>query len=218
MFSLPLSSTCRPVRRIRASVLLRVWERVWECVCLTCWASVSDWNVMYQLLLCANSTLITFGQLSFLNSDSTSCEVSTHTHTRVWDLMFSPQALHNRCAQVSITSTGVVSGTSLRIIIQRLWLGRTFSPFSSTCTIGEAEGCLQVNKLRHTHRGGRSFELKSYVFLLHLNTSRMRSMSVVSTLMPSMLAIVQIGTNWSLSIWDIRYRSLERFSLNRDKC
>lgn len=46
----------------------------------------------------------------------------------------------------------------------------------------------------------------------------MRSMSVVSTLMPSMLAIVQIGTNWSLSIWDIRYRSLERFSLNRDKC
>lgn len=42
-------------------------------------------------------------------------------------------------------------------------------------------------------------------------------MSVVSALMPSMLAIVQMGTNWSLSIWDIRYRSLERFSLNRDK-
>lgn len=29
-------------------------------------------------------------------------------------------------------------------------------------------------------------------------------MSVVSALMPSMLAIVQMGTNWSLSIWDIR--------------
>lgn len=44
---------------------------------ITCWASVSDWNVMYQLLLCANSTLITFGQLSFLNSDSTSWELNT---------------------------------------------------------------------------------------------------------------------------------------------
>ncbi len=38
---------------------------------------MSDWNVMYQLLLCANSTLITFGQLSFLKSDSTSCELDT---------------------------------------------------------------------------------------------------------------------------------------------
>jgi len=36
------------------------------------------------------------------------------------------------------TSTGVVSGTSLRIMMQRLWLGRTFSPASSTCTTGEA--------------------------------------------------------------------------------
>lgn len=44
------------------------------------------------------------------------------------------------CAQVSFTSTGVVSGTSLRMIMHRLWFGRTFSPFSSTCTIGEAEG------------------------------------------------------------------------------
>lgn len=39
---------------------------------------------------------------------------------------------------------------------------------------------------------------------LHLNTSKIRSMSVVRTLIPSMLAIVQIGTNWSLSIWEIR--------------
>lgn len=38
-------------------------------------------------------------------------------------------------------------------------------------------------------------------------------MSVVRTLIPSMLAMVQTGTNWSLSIWDIRYRSLDRFSL-----
>lgn len=36
------------------------------------------------------------------------------------------------------TSTGVVSGTSLRIMMQRLWFGRTLSPLSSTCTMGEA--------------------------------------------------------------------------------
>lgn len=42
-------------------------------------------------------------------------------------------------------------------------------------------------------------------------------MSVVRTLMPSMLAIVQMGTNWSLSIWDIRYKSFERFSLEITK-
>lgn len=35
----------------------------------------------------------------------------------------------------------------------------------------------------------------SSIFYLHLNTSKMRSMSVVRALMPSMLAIVQIGTN-----------------------
>lgn len=39
---------------------------------LTCCASVSDWNVIYQLLLWANSQLITLGQLSFLNSAFTS--------------------------------------------------------------------------------------------------------------------------------------------------
>lgn len=39
---------------------------------LTCCASVSDWNVTYQLLLWANSQLITLGQLSFLNSAFTS--------------------------------------------------------------------------------------------------------------------------------------------------
>lgn len=37
------------------------------------------------------------------------------------------------------TSTGVVSGTSRRMMMQRLWFGRTFSPFSSTWTIGDAE-------------------------------------------------------------------------------
>lgn len=41
-------------------------------------------------------------------------------------------------------------------------------------------------------------------------------MSVVRTFMPSMLAIVQMGTNWSLSIWDMRYKSLERFSLKQN--
>lgn len=38
----------------------------------------------------------------------------------------------------SLTSTGVVSGTSLRMMMQRLWFGRTFFPLSSTCTMGEA--------------------------------------------------------------------------------
>ena len=42
-------------------------------------------------------------------------------------------------------------------------------------------------------------------------------MSVVRTLTPSMLAMVQMGTNWSLSIWDIRYKSLDRFSLKRQQ-
>lgn len=90
---------------------------------------------MYQLLLCANSTLITFGQLSFLNSDSTSCKVKRMIS--LLNTQTPPKHIHQ---QVVFTSTGVVSGTSLRMIIHRLWLGRTFSPFSSTCTIGEAEG------------------------------------------------------------------------------
>lgn len=41
--------------------------------------------------------------------------------------------------QHGLTSTGVVSGTSLRMMMHLLWFGRTFSPFSSTCTMGEAE-------------------------------------------------------------------------------
>lgn len=53
--------------------------------------------------------------------------------------------------QHDLTSTGVVSGTSLRMIMHLLWFGRTFSPFSSTCTIGEAEkdrkAQLRMNKL-----------------------------------------------------------------------
>lgn len=48
----------------------------------TFWASISDWNVMYQLLLCANSVLNTLGQFSFLKRASTSCEIDTsHTIT-----------------------------------------------------------------------------------------------------------------------------------------
>lgn len=42
------------------------------------------------------------------------------------------------------TSTGVVSGTSLKMMMQRLWFGRTFSPVSSTCTMGEAATKTQV--------------------------------------------------------------------------
>lgn len=40
----------------------------------------------------------------------------------------------------ALTSMGVLSGTSLRITMQRFWLGRTFSPFSSTWTNGKAAG------------------------------------------------------------------------------
>lgn len=49
------------------------------------------------------------------------------------------------------------------------------------------------------------------------STSRMRSMSVVRALISSKQAMVQMGTKWSLSIWDIRYRSFDRFSLQTPK-
>lgn len=82
---------------------------------------MSDWNVMYQLLLCANSTLITFGQLSFLNNDSTSCELNRK------NTLSSSKLLRFQCfnglsviAQTVFTSTGVVSGTSLKMIMHRL--------------------------------------------------------------------------------------------------
>lgn len=51
---------------------------------------------------------------------------------------------------------------------------------------------------------------------LHLSTSTIRSMSVLSFLMWSRLATVVIGTYWSLSICDIRYMSLARFSLQKE--
>lgn len=112
---------------------------------LTCCASISDWKVMYQLLLWANSALNALGQLSLLNRASTSCERdgtnTSSTHTR------SVLTCNNSLVFiVTFTSTGVVSGTSLRMMIQRLWFGRTFSPVSSTCTRGEAvrEKCCHI--------------------------------------------------------------------------
>lgn len=39
----------------------------------------------------------------------------------------------------TLTSMGVDSGTSRKITIQRFWFGRTFSPFSSTWTKGNAK-------------------------------------------------------------------------------
>ena len=36
------------------------------------------------------------------------------------------------------SSKGVLSGISRNITIQRLWFGRTFSPSSSTCTLGDS--------------------------------------------------------------------------------
>ncbi len=43
--------------------------------------------------------------------------------------------------------------------------------------------------------------------------STISSMSVLSFLTWSRLATVAIGTYWSLSIWEMRYMSLARFSL-----
>lgn len=74
------------------------------------------------------------------------------TSTTIWLL---PETGSIHCyvyARVSFTSTGVVSGTSLRMIMHRLWLGRTFSPFSSTCTIGEAGGTFKLFKSKIHHR------------------------------------------------------------------
>lgn len=50
----------------------------------------------------------------------------------------------------------------------------------------------------------------------HRKMSTISSMSVLSFLTWSRLATVTIGTYWSLSIWEMRYMSLARFSL-RDK-
>ena len=71
--------------------------------------------------------------------------ISKQTHqlgfntTALWTSVLSSMHL-----EIFFTSTGVVSGTSLRIMMQRLWLGRTLSPVSSTCTMGEASRSTQV--------------------------------------------------------------------------
>lgn len=54
-------------------------------------------------------------------------------------------------------------------------------------------------------------------FYLHLSTSTIKSISVLSFLTWSRFATVIIGTYWSLSICDIRYMSLARFSLLEEK-
>ncbi|PWA30092.1 hypothetical protein CCH79_00009776 [Gambusia affinis] len=51
------------------------------------------------------------------------------------------------------------------------------------------------------------------VFYSHRKMSTMSSTSVLSFLTWSRLATVTIGTYWSLSIWEMRYMSLARFSL-----
>ena len=38
-----------------------------------------------------------------------------------------------------ISSTGVFSGISLRMTVQRVWLGRTFFPSTSTCTFWDSK-------------------------------------------------------------------------------
>lgn len=112
MFLLPLSSTCMPegaeervVRQFIVRLFNSISRQTW-CDFITCWASVSDWNVMYQLLLCANSTLITFGQLSFLNSDSTSCKMNTRNHLTwlvniTYNLMF-PETCRSQSSRYSL--------------------------------------------------------------------------------------------------------------------
>lgn len=129
-----------------------------------------------------------------------------HTHTHMRGIEWYPKYpkllfLDN----ILFTSTGVVSGTSRRMIMQRLWFGRTFSPFSSTWTIGDAVGGQSnINCVLWLNKNKFKCRCKMQNRYVHLRTSKMRSMSVVRTLIPSMLAIVQMGTNWSLSIWDIR--------------
>lgn len=49
----------------------------------------------------------------------------------------------------------------------------------------------------------------------HRKMSTISSTSVLSFLTWSRLATVTIGTYWSLSIWEMRYMSLARFSLGQ---
>ncbi len=112
-----------------------------------------------------------------------------------------PEEMTIKCA---LTSTGVVSGTSRRMMMHRLWFGRTFSPFSSTCTMGEAKEDRKQGINKALQGMNELWNCGQILFVLPRSTSRIRSISVVSSLTPSILAIVQIGTNWSLSIWDIK--------------
>lgn len=77
-------------------------------------------------------------------------------------------------------------------------------------------------KADDTQFGGEKKHLLDYkqlslcVVYLHLSTSTIKSKSVLSFLMWSRLATVVIGTYWSLSICDMRYMSLARFSLQKE--
>ena len=225
MFLLPLSSTCMPggaeervVRHLIMGLFNSISRQTW-CDVITCWASVSDWNVMYQLLLCANSTLITFGQLSFLNSDSTSCKMNTRNRLTcpvniTYNLMF-PKTRRSQSSRYQL----YLNRCGFRDLPQDdnapLVIWTHFLPFLVHLYHRRGWGNFKVFKSRPCRKCMQFFLTQPLkTFSLHLNTSRMSSMSVVRTLMPSMLAIVQIGTNWSLSIWDIKYKSFERFSLN----
>lgn len=121
---------------------------------------------MYQLLLCANSVLNTLGQFSLLKRASTSYERNTsHTMTylqsHTWQFC-QLRSHHKVCRSIKLwTSTGVVSGTSLKMMIQRLWFGRTFSPVSSTCTMGEAA----------VHRNRKWAHIPKLIWWLHFYTT-----------------------------------------------
>lgn len=60
--------------RNSANIKPKKLSKWWLMRMHTCRASMSDWNVIYQLLLWANSTPNTFGQFSLLNRSSTSWE------------------------------------------------------------------------------------------------------------------------------------------------
>lgn len=83
-------------------------------------------------------------------------------------------------------------------------------------------GYLSTNGCESKHHTGKKNAVKTThdaawaAVYLHLSTSTIRSMSVLSFLMWSRLATVVIGTYWSLSICDIRYMSLARFSLEKE--
>lgn len=151
---------------------------------------------MYQLLLCANSTLITLGQLSFLNKASTSWyKQKTHTCNRFQQYWVhsTPDNMRylNRCCFRDFSQDDDAT----------LVIWPHF--FALLVNLDHRWCCRNQQKWHQREAPWQKYNNK-WIRRLHRSTSKMRSMSVVRTLIPSMLAIVQMGTNWSLSIWDIR--------------